>query len=226
MFQLYRGERTFYQYVFVSPRMLVVSLRFSSQISSLTSTNWLHFVGLIGHPFPFFWQGRSLRFSGYQIAHTIIGESQQFYFIWISYSVEWLLLSLFASLLSLSSSSSTTINISVFIIIVIITDCIFLVIIIFIVIIIISNVFVIITLATIFISVFSIIVIIINIINIIIILIKVYFFSFKDSSVCFFPWWSSPSSLDLLSLSPTTLKSSCCWKALKNMWLGLCKFQC
>ncbi|XP_067046412.1 stimulated by retinoic acid gene 6 protein-like isoform X3 [Acropora muricata] len=40
VFQLYRGERTFYQYVFVSPRMLV---------------------------------GRSLRFSGYQIAHTIIG---------------------------------------------------------------------------------------------------------------------------------------------------------
>ena len=84
MFQLYRGERKFCQNVFVSPVMLVVSLLFSSEISSFY-TVLLDFIGFELTSFSFFfWQGKSLRFSGYQIAHTIIGKR---YYYLFSYSV-------------------------------------------------------------------------------------------------------------------------------------------
>lgn len=99
MLQLYRGERRFFQDVSVSPVMLVVSgLLFYSEIASFCP-GWHLFIGLDLKSFS--WQGRSLRFSGYQIAHTLIGKSKWFYLIRISYSVEWS-----SSLLSPSSSSS------------------------------------------------------------------------------------------------------------------------
>lgn len=56
MFQLYRGERKFCQNVFVSPVMLVVSLLFSSEISSFY-TVLLDFIDFELTSFSFFLAG-------------------------------------------------------------------------------------------------------------------------------------------------------------------------
>ena len=75
MFQLYRGERKLYQDVFVSHRALVVSLLFSTENNLSLCPVLVRFIGFDLSSFSFFWQGKSLRFSGYQIAHSILGKN-------------------------------------------------------------------------------------------------------------------------------------------------------
>ena len=76
MFQLYRGERTLHQDVLVSPRALVVSLFFTCENNSLVlPCLTLYIIGFDLSSFSFYWQGKSLRFSGYQIAHSILGKN-------------------------------------------------------------------------------------------------------------------------------------------------------
>ena len=54
----------------------------------------------------------------------------------------------------------------------------------------------------------------------------VYFSFFKDFRACLFLSWSSPSSLELLPLSPTIPMSRYCWSAWNKLRLTFCKVKC